>query len=630
MAKNASAGVVNITTRKPTEEFSGYVQAGFYQDDEYLIKGRVSGALSENVTASLTAFNSSFDGYITNVFNNTQVNGYDKSGFRAVVDFAADDDLDVRFIFEDYNADNDCCADLEARPSGRNPNSEAVPNGTGLDLDQRRVDHDFQTRTLDSTTALSMQVDKQLGEHTLTSITAYRQWDNTEFREGDFTSIAGDSNSPVFGVPFQLHDVGPQEWSQFSQEIRIASPADQALEYQLGLFYWDIDSARNFTRDASCQNNGGQFDAAILNHLTQTLGNTTATAADATAFIAANNLTCNANDIVSATAFMSTEFQNYALFGQGSYAFSDDLSLIFGLRWTEDEVSFNHNRRNNDEFGRRGVGVRPRFSDGNNHTDTNFNGATDDSNVSGKLGLKWQMNDANLFYYTFSTGYKGPAFNVFFNLDSDDINPIAAEESVSNELGWKYSSNSFIFNMAIYSTEIDDFQANDFDASDGTTVTGFTNGGDVETSGFEVDMLWQATENFNLSGGFAISDAETTLGAELPFAPDLKVTLMADYNWPLATGALVNWNLIYTHTDEQLSGNIGQNETTNPEVLLPDYSILNGSVSYITSNDKYKVSLIFKNITDESFATTYSGDGFRYQIPRLADSYFGVSARASF
>ncbi|MGB1808643.1 MAG: hypothetical protein ACPHJ4_06710, partial [Porticoccaceae bacterium] len=176
-------------------------------------------------------------------------------------------------------------------------------------MDQRKIDHDLTTVTLDKHTALSVQFNTSMGDHELTSITAYRSWDNTEIREGDFTSIAGDSNQPVFGVPFQLHDLGPQEWRQFSQELRLASPAGETLEYQVGAFYMDIDSERNFTRDASCQNNAGQLDQAMTWYANETLTGDALTAAlaDLDAYTAAEGVTCNANDIVSATAYMSTE-----------------------------------------------------------------------------------------------------------------------------------------------------------------------------------------------------------------------------------------------------------------------------------------------------------------------------------
>ncbi|WP_350541929.1 hypothetical protein, partial [Psychrobacter sp. CAL495-MNA-CIBAN-0180] len=90
------------------------------------------------------------------------------------------------FIAEFYNADDDCCADLEALPSGRNPDSKSVPNSNGIvdgvadiDLDQRSVDHDYESRTIDEHSAFSVQVDKTIGDYTYTSITAQRSWDNT-------------------------------------------------------------------------------------------------------------------------------------------------------------------------------------------------------------------------------------------------------------------------------------------------------------------------------------------------------------------------------------------------------------------------------------------------------------------
>ncbi|MEL7297499.1 MAG: TonB-dependent receptor [Pseudomonadota bacterium] len=626
--KNASAGVVNITTRRPSDELEGYLSGTFFQDNETILRGRVSGPLTDNLRGSLTVLSSEFDGYITNVFNNETVNGYDKQGIRAMLDYDVSDTTNVMFIFEDYDADNNCCVDLEARPSGRNPASEAAPNGTGLDLNQRLVDHDFETRTLDSTTAMSVQIEHQYEEFTLTSITAQRTWNNTEFREGDFTSIAGDSNLPVFGVPFQLHDVGPQEWRQFSQEFRLSSPIDRALTYQVGLFYWNIDSERNFTRDASCQNNNGQLNAAIANHIEFTLGQATPTDQEVADFIADNGITCNANDIVAATGFMSTEFDNFAVFGDGNYAINDTLRLLFGLRYTRDEVSFNHNRVNLDEFGRRGVGVRPRFSDGNNQFDTNLSGSTDDTNVSGRVGVQWDVLDSTMVYLTYATGYKGPAFNVFYNMDDDDINPILAEESDSIEIGVKYQADWGIINFAAYDTEIENFQANDFDTSDGTTITGFTNGGDVETSGFEVDFLLQPTDNITLNGGFSISDAESTTGAPLPFAPDTKYSVGGQWDFPLANGATWQLNAAYIYTDEILSGNIGQ--TDEVPFLLPDYGILNASFGYHSADEKLSVTLIGKNLTDEQYATTYSGDGFRYQIPRGADRYFGINVRTNF
>ena len=631
--KNASAGVVNITTKRPTENFSAFADLSFMQGNETRLKGGVAGPLGDNIRGSLTAFKGDFDGYIRNVYTNETTSGYDREGVRAMLEYEPSDALSVLFIYEDYDANDECCADLELLPSGRHPNSEALPNSAGivngvadLDLDQRLVDHDLTTVTLDSTSAYSLQFDWDFGDnYTLTSIAARRTWNNTEIREGDFTSIGGDAMIPVdFGATtFQLHDVGPQEWRQFSQELRIASAGDGQLNWLAGLFFWNIDSERNFTRDASCQNNGGQNDDIL----------------------AANpGLTCNANDIVSATAFFDTEFTNYAAFGEVTYDFTDQWRLILGARFTDDEVSYNHNRRSNDPFGRQGVGVRR--ADAN----TNFSGETDDSNFSGKIGVQWSTESAGMFYGTYSQGYKGPAFNTFYNMSAAQTNPIDSEESDAFELGWKYTAETFLLNVSVFQTDIENFQANNADNESGVTITRLTNAGDVTTSGVEVEFLWSPLENLSFGGGIASIDAEidrfncpldpvTGLplppdqctdrsGLDVPFAPDLKYSINGQWTYPLNAGNefFLNGNLVYT--DEQQSGLPDNAGAVSAAQILPDYTLVNLNAGISLADDKFRVTLIGKNLTDESYATTFSGDGFRYQVPRDADRYFGINFRA--
>ena len=639
--KNASAGVLNITTKRPTDEFEAYVDGSFFQDNEYRLKGKVSGALGERGRGSITAFLSEFDGYITNVFNNQEVNGYDRHGFRGMFEYDLADDFTVLLIAELYDGNDDCCADLEALPSGRNPASEAAPDSLGIvgddadiDLGQRRVDHDLTTQTFDETTAFSVQFDKEFANgYSLTSITARRSWDNTEIREGDFTSIGGTSDQPVFGVPFQLHDVGNQEWEQFSQEIRVTSPTDQALFWQAGFFYFDLDAERDFTRDASCQNNGGQ-NQPILD--------------------ANPGLTCNANDIVAATAFFDTNIENIALFGQAEYAINDNLSALFGLRWTDDEVSFNHNRINTDEFGRQGVGVRPtepnsQFPEASGGFDSNFDGETDDSDVSIKVALNYQFGENHSVYGSYSQGYKGPAFNVFFNQGTNDTLPIGAEESDAFEIGYKYSGPTLYASLVLFRTDIEDFQANNFDNSTGVTITRLTNAGDVTTEGIELDLIWNPLDNLSISGGISLISAEidefncpldpitglipagctSRSGLDVPYAPDVKFSVAGNYIWPVADNIDLILNSSYVYTDEQqtvLPSNAG---TFSPATTLPDYGLWNASAALSFNEDQFRVTLIGKNLGDESFATTFSGDGFRFQIPREADRFFGLNVRAS-
>lgn len=635
--KNASAGVVNITTKRPTGATEGMIEATIFQDNEYKVRGKIQGEITDTAAGSLVFTKSAYDGNIFNVFNNNTVNGYDKQGLRGMLDVDVTDSTKMLFIFESMESDDDCCADIEGRPSGRNPDSEAAPNGD-FDLSQRQIDHDFESRTMDEQTSFSVQLDTEYENFTLTSITAYRTWDNTELREGDFTSIAGDSTEPVFGVPFQLHDVGPQSWDQFSQELRLASTTQGVFDWQVGMYIWDMSSERSFTRDASCQNNGGQFAAAIGHYLTTVQGIANPTETQINDLIAAEGLSCNANDIVSATAFMETEFNNWAMFADFKYHVTDHFRLLAGIRYTDDEVTYKHNRVNNDEFGRKGVGVREAS------LNTNFSGKVEETDVSIKLGAQYDLEKAGMVYATYSEGYKGPGFNVFYNMSENDTRPIGAETSDAYELGYKYASRDVLFNAAVFRTEIDGFQANNFDNTGGVTITRLTNAGSVITEGYEADVLWQASDNLTVNAGFSRVDAEIDQflcplnepdcggrsGADVPFSPDRKYSIGVDYVHEMDNMNMI-YNASYVYTDEQVADFLDPDvdRSTSP-LVLPDYGLLSASVAFSFRDDMYRVSLIGKNLTNEEFFTTYSGDGFRYQVPRDADRYFGVQFRANF
>ena len=96
----------------------------------------------------------------------------------------------------------------------------ALPPPRGADT--RRINQNLITATKESGWGASLQADVGLGSNTLTSITAYRKWNNTEIRDGDWLDQAY--------VGFQqLHDDGPQRTHTFTQELRLTSPAKQTL-----------------------------------------------------------------------------------------------------------------------------------------------------------------------------------------------------------------------------------------------------------------------------------------------------------------------------------------------------------------------------------------------------------------
>ena len=118
-------------------------------------------------------------------------------------------------------------------------------------------------------------------------------------------------------------------------------------------------------------------------------------------------------------------------------------------------------------------------------------------------------------------------------------------------------------------------------------------------------------------------------GKPLPFAPKYKGTVTMDWRLPLNLDGFnvdLNSSLVY-----QSKTNFDINQ--NPNAFQSAYAIWDGGIRVSTSDDKYSLSFIVKNITDKQFVTQRipNGTSFMRQItPRDAERYFGVTGRVNF
>ena len=102
--------------------------------------------------------------------------------------------------------------------------------------------------------------------------------------------------------------------------------------------------------------------------------------------------------------------------------------------------------------------------------------------------LQFAPSDDVMLYGSYTRGYKGPAYNVFFN-HTAPTNAIPIDEEISDsfEIGVKsqFLDRRVQLNVAAFSVEYDGFQANNFVLLNGAVVSNLTNAGTVESKGFE-------------------------------------------------------------------------------------------------------------------------------------------------
>jgi iron complex outermembrane recepter protein len=627
--RNASAGLVNIVSKGGTDTLEAEASADWFEGEEYRLRAAISGPIAENLSARLTGFYGSFDGNITNINGgrNNTVNGYERYGVRGIMDY--DDGANtVRLIADYYKADDDCCADVTGASRGAVQDAElGLPGGVALGENQRFINHNLVTSTEDKQWSLTGTGDFEITDtHTLSVVLGYRNWFNRELREGDFLPRALAPVGSAAGVG-ELHDTGVVKTEQVSAEIRIASDQTKPFFYQAGVFAWQSDNTQDFTRN-------------------------NVTCASSTLPVAASGARpCNLSDTVntlfpSATSRSEVRSVNYAIFSQATYRITEQLSLTGGLRYTWDDLSFSHtrapavNRTTGLPATGPGTNGNPAgglVANGGNGTNTS-RGETTNGNLSGRAVLQFQPTDDLMFYGSYTRGYKGPAFNVFFNHTApNNARPIDEELSDSFEIGAKtqFLDDRVQLNVAAFSVEYKGFQANNFVLINGATVSNLTNAGTVKSEGFEADLIVNPIDGLNLRASAAYADARVKEfnpnpltnapsainGTQLPLAPKFVYTIGGDYTRDLGDAAVLYLNTDYRHTSRQFSdlGNVGP---------IDPYGIWNASIGFSDPEDKYRVTFHARNITDDSYVLLNIENGRRLQIPRDADRYFGVSLRA--
>ncbi|MDG9885192.1 TonB-dependent receptor [Pseudomonas sp. GD04058] len=581
--KNASAGVLNITTRTPTEETHGFVEQSYYSGNESRTRFGIGGSLVPNtLKGSITTLFGSYDGNVDNKANGQEVNGYNRKGVRGKLVFTPNDDLSLT-LAADYLKSRDDAPNGVVSKSLLPAFSNALAP-IRADSDNRDIVSDYRSHVDDTNKGLSAQLDWSLGDYTLTSITAWRGWDNTQWQDGDRLATI----SAAFPG---IEDKGELEYNQYSQELRLASPKGQFLEYVGGLFYMHGKDEETYRR---------------------TLRTTTATQ--------------------QGIADYSTTNDSYALFGESTLNFTERFRGIAGLRWTHDDLEYDHRRVSTSATAVNGI-----------QPGTSSSGSVDEDGWSGRLGVQYDLTDDITSYLTYSRGYKGPAYNVFFNMQPRDTEALKPETSNSWEAGLKASlwGNRLTTNLAVFHTEYDNYQANFFDSVAGQVVTRLINAGSVKSEGAELDFALQATSQLKFSGAVAYTKARidefacpagaaascNVNGKPLPYSPDWKSYVRADYSIPLDNGLDVELD-----TDFSWQSKVQYDISQNADTVQGAYGIWNASVALADYNEGWRVALLAKNLADKSYSPLLAtGGNYIYRaVPRDDERYFGIQLRKDF
>ena len=472
--KNASAGLVNISTARPV---LGATEGQVRVD----LARRTSGAKGNGATLQ-GVFNtpvSQSSALRINVFGTEQdplvqqrgpATGSDlgerQRGIKLKYLLKATPDVEL-YLIGDYVERHGVAGTPFARTwrsigSGGNPQ---VPPPTGLlaadgitagpdnVIAQADSPSNFNTRSSGLQAELGVNLG---GGYRLVNLLAHRRYDELQRQDGDGMSI------DAFSLIEQ--QVG---FKQTSNELRIVSPRDGALDWQAGLYAFKstLDRRADYRGQlglpfqivpGSTYNIGGHADS--------TLDNT-----------------------------------SLAAFGQGTYKISDAFRFTAGLRYTRDRNDFELAQ---DPAGAGLIVLTPTLSPSPATAKANAN------NVSYRFGPQWYLDADTMLYATYARGYKGPGFNA--QSSQADLARIAVrpETVKSFEIGAKTAllGRKLQIQASLFRQDFTDLQVESLNTVTNSFVT--QNSARAISQGAELQVTWRPTSAWRVNGSATLLDAK--------------------------------------------------------------------------------------------------------------------------
>lgn len=573
--RNTTGGAINVTTKKPTNDFTADAALEYGRFNALNFQGGVGGPIvKDQLSFRLSGTWVKDDGYTLNRLTGNRGNDADRWGLRGILRYTPNDKLTVdvsanlsqsrggsimaynrslvaqtpeaSLPFDPSVGYSPCKPDYYT--SGQCTNILGYAN-TSNNLYQG--DYRFEGKDVLKLFGASVTASYDLGPATLVSVTSYQRAARDDLEETDANPLQ----------VFTGHYIARQETT--SQEFRIQSNGHTRLRWVGGLYL-----AYDYL------NNNSTYD--ILRDLRNpTPGNPSG--ADP------------ANSIALFGWPLHQETKSYALFGQADYDLTERLTLTMGLRFSVDDKEFHY-------VSEAEGGAIPIFK---------FDGFKTFNSLSGRLGVQYKLNDDVNLYATYNRGYKSGGFFSGQTTEPADLGPYKDEVVDAYEIGAKTQlfDRRLRANVSAFYYDYKNLQVYTTIQRGVLSVQYFTNASAARIYGAEAELQANPIQGLDLSLGVSLLSAEYRnfvsvgndySGNTLPSAPKASVNGTARYEHPLPVGSLVG-QVDFTYRTKVFF------DTANTERLSdPARTFVNAQLGWKLDDGRYEVGIWGRNVFNET------------------------------
>lgn len=590
--RNVTGGVVQLNSKRPSEEFEGNMRFAYDQaangdgEGNYYAMGTVSNGLTDNIAARLSVYYNDDGGALEvtdGPLQGTAHGAVEQMVIRPSIAWTPTDELEFILRYENQS--------IEAQ----GPSAQSHTNGSGIDgafVNYDREDFGFG---IDNAGDYELDIDFfnltvnwDVAGGTLTNVFGIREHTNSTDADIDAQPI------------WVFHSDTSSEYKQMSNELRWngllmndrANVTVGAFVFESDLIY---DEDRNLLgvlladtplagRPAVTQNGGGVLDVSSL-----------------------------------------------GFFASVDYDFTDQLQLSAGVRWTEETkdarvVTLPVNT--NNECRVAGITPNVSYTAGQEPIcNYDFEDSKTWDFVSPRLGFRYLTDDDSNLYGTWSIGYRSGGYNLR-NTEFPIVygpGPFDEEEAQSFELGYKTSWEGGQLNLATYYTVTSDMQREvNLPSETAGVLQLIQNTADADIYGIEAEGTFAITDNFTVKGSIGYMNAEYSKvtfdltgdgvadgedeALELPRAPELTYSLAGIYDIDLGSNGYISSIVSYGYRDETFY-------TDNNLGSINDQEQLDVAIDWHTGGEQWIFSLYGRNLLD---TVRHGGDT---QLPALLAGY---------